>query len=280
MSDNNNPEDGQAPLLDYSKEELDRVAAEKAKLKEQFEKGEINVAEYNGKVMNLMTPPSDRPKPKPRKKGGIKLLIILIIIVIIAAIPAMVNLNWRFYFQNTLTASMVPDYYEDHTSTSTSGPIQIGVDGKENGEYKGRPLGLTYKDYYDITGTVVSVHDYWGLGDYDTLVPRDVCIAWGSLADAYQKHETEFYQEGRFCHGKVVDSDLDPSEVFTYRNAYNQIVSSITSMSNNHLIPSTTDVRSDIFNLKAGDKVRITGYLVKAHYGDLQLDSSTSRTAF
>lgn len=148
---------------------------------------------------------------------------------------------------------------------------------RESGEYKGRWANLVYKYYYDISGIVTSVRDYWGFDGYETLVPRDVCIAWGSLGELYLNNKAEFRQLDRFCYGRMVDSGVDPAEVFTFKTPFGQTRSSVSSMSNNHLIPSTAEIRDAIFSLRAGDKIRISGYLVDINYDNIVLQSSTTR---
>lgn len=173
----------------------------------------------------------------------------------------------------------MPDYSHIFVATPDADPIQELADNiKEMGEYKGRQIFASYRFFYSISGVVTSVHDYWGFDDYDTLVPRDVCIAWGSLKDLYLTGEAEFHQYDRHCYGRIIDSEmLDPAEVFTFKTPFGQTRTSISSVSNNHLIASTAEIRDQILNLKAGDEVRINGYLVDVTYGSLVLNSSIDR---
>ena len=261
--------------LKTEEERKAELESAKASLKAKLDRGEIDGVEYNRQLIDLMVPNQYEAKP-PKSKIKLTSAIAIIVVLLVVSIPVAINLNWRSYFQNTLTAQDVIVSQTPPSDSST--PIQIEAEGSESGEYKGRPIRIDYKYYYDITGTVASVHDYWGLDDYSSLVPRDVCMVWGSLADLYVNHKAEFYQEGRFCSGQVTDSGLEPSEVFSYRNGLGVMVSSVSSMSNNHLIPSTPEIRQKIFELSAGERARIKGYLVRVQYGELALDSSISRT--
>ena len=266
---------GKVIAIETEEEKKTRISTAKAKLNEQLAQGIIDGATYNQELIKLEVP--EEYKPKPHRPIKITALIATLIIMLIASIPAIIYVNWRFYFQNNLNTNSVNDYYDSYAASIDNEPIQIAVDGSDNGEYKGRKIQITYKDYYDISGIVTSVHDYWGFDDYATLVPRDVCMAWGDLAKVYLAGDASFYQNNRSCYGKASNDDLDPSETFSYRTSFGQIRTSISSMSNNHLIPSTPEIRSQIFGLRAGEKVRIAGYLVNVHYGDIQLDSSTTR---
>ena len=64
------------------------------------------------------------------------------------------------------------------------------------------------------------------------------------------------------------------------RGVYGNKMLKLREFSNNHVIPSSTEVRGKIFGLGKGDKVRLSGYLVNVHYGGMQLSSSTTREDF
>ena len=231
---------------------------------------------YGQQSINLAAP--KKYKLRKYKKLGAKTWIISFIIILVSAIPAAIYINWRFYFQSTITADGVPNYSKEMSSSIESGPIQIRLDGyRESGEYKGRKLDITFKDYYDITGIVVSVHDYWGFNAYDALVPRDVCVIWGNLANNYPSPGLEFSQADRYCKPKIDGVELSDEETFTTRSKMGVKMTGISTFSNNHLISSTPEIRGQIFGLSAGDKVRIVGYLVRVSYDGIVLDSSETR---
>lgn len=230
------------------------------------------MAGQNKKFINLAV--AREKKPRKHKKD----ILIAAVIVLISAIPAAIYINWRFYFQNSITAEGLPDYQEIMTSSIDSDPVQIELNGyHKSGEYKGRKLEITFKDYYDITGIVVSVHDYWGFNAYDALVPRDVCVIWGNLAEIYPSPGLEFSQADRYCKPKIEGVELSDDETFEVRGKLGHKMRGIKTFSNNHLISSTPEIRSQIFELGAGDKVRIVGYLVHVKYDGIVLDSSETR---
>ena len=284
MKDENSTEEkilivgGEEFTPEKEEERKQQLAAAKAKLDDMLKRGEIDGVEYNNRIIELQVPTKYKAKHRLSRKQRIGSLIVLALVLLLIAIPTAIQLNWRFYFQNTLVAKNLPSIDQTEKSSIENAPIQVIIEqSSESGEYKGRPISVSYIAYYDIAGVVTSVHDYWGLDDYATLVPRDVCIAWGSLGELWLNHEVSFYQVDRFCHGKVTESELDPAEVFTFKTPFGQTRTSVSSMSNNHLIPSTPEIRNQIFGLNAGDKVRITGYLVNAIYGELGLKSSMTR---
>ena len=283
-----NPEDDRIKRTAAANESRENLATDeenakmevlKANLKARLERGEIDGIQYNRELLAL-TIPEEEKKERPRAKTKKTTWIIVIVLIILSIIPAIVYLTARFSFQNTLTASMVPNYYDKYRPSLTRDPIQIEVEGTENGTYKGREIGVTYKDYYDITGVVGSVMDYWGLGDYEMLVPRDVCLIWGGLVDAFNNGTAKFTQSGRFCHPIIDGEELNSLDVAQVRGVFGNKMLALREFSNNHVIPSTAEIRGQIFGLKTGDKVRLSGYLVQVRYGKIQLNSSTTRDDF
>ena len=268
--------DGSVTPAESHEERKARIEAEKAELDRQLANGELDGVEYNKKLIELRVP--DEYEPKPRRKIKLVSLIVPIVIMVLLAVPAAIYLNWRFYFQNTLTTVEAPDYSEFLASSIDTDPIQIGLEGyAESGEYKGRSINITYKAYYDITGIVTSVRDYWGFGAYDALAPRDVCMAWGSTATSYTEHGVEFSQGQRNCKPRINGVEIDDLNFGTVRGKWGNTMYALYDFSNNHIISSTPEVRGQVFGLGAGDKVRMVGYLVNVSYDGLVLDSSASR---
>ncbi len=203
--------------------------------------------------------------------------IYIIGILVLLAVPAITFLIHRFRFDNSFHAAGVPDYSGEYRSSIDEDPIQIEVSGKENGAINGRSATIKYKYYYDITGVVTSVHDYFGFDLYSTYVPRDVCLAWGSLKDSLNNPDISYRQHTRQCGISWKNNVIEEADD-AFRGAFRTKVSHL-QMSNNHLIPSTVEVRNQIFGLKRGDHVRIVGYLVNIYSQyEGNLFSSESRT--
>lgn len=274
------------PVRLKTKEEREaEKAAAKAELDARLARGEIDGAKYNEELLNIMVPPEY--KPKPRRKVNLWLIITLFTVLIVASIPTAIYLNWIYYFQNTLSTEGLPDYSEDFSSSLESGPIQInlGTYADENtessedevesediieytraGEYKGRPIKMTFKAYYDMTGKIVSIRDYWGFDDYDALAPRDICVVWGKLADRYPSPDMSFHHGTRMCEYSL-DGEAAKYLDLAGRGAWNTTHLGSSLVANNHLIPGTAEVRNDILHLKINDVARIVGYLVEVDYG-------------
>ncbi len=271
--------DGKTTRLESPEEEKARIAAAKAELDKLFREGKITGIEYNKRVVALTVPKEIKMNPPKKKFAGAPFF--LIIFLAILSVPAIVYISWRFYFQNNLSLDNVPNYYDTSYSSLNSEPVQINFNNiTKTGEYKGRAISITYRAYYDITGIVVSVRDYWGFGAYDTLVPRDVCLIWGDLVETYQRRDAEFSQGERNCKPKIHGMDIEDLDAARVRGGLGNTMYALHEFSNNHIIPSTPEIRNQIFGLGIDDVVRLTGYLVQVEYNGIILDSSLSREDF
>ena len=280
-------------VTDEMREEREQqLLAKKAELENLLKNGEIDGVEYNRRIIDLEVNDEYKAQQRmPRKKKRL-LIVLFVILLIIVATPGAIYMNFRFYFQNTLKSEGIvleqnekleeleepEEVGQPGESSLENGPVQVMTvkndSVREKGTYKGRNITLTYKYYYDITGVVTSVHDYWGFDDYSALIPRDVCLTWGSLAETFLDGGATFHQTYENCYGKVTDTNAEPAETFTFKTSLGQTRSSLALMSNNHLVASTAEIRNQILNLKVKDKIRIKGYLIDAAYGDISLRSS------
>lgn len=263
-------------------DEKEQVLAE---LKAKLERGEIDGKEYNRLVMNYIPAElSSSERIDLAKKSARRGISIGPLIGLLALVVFVLGCFWYFsYFRNDLDTKDLPDFRDEVSSSIDSEPVQIDIDNTtRTGTYKFRAMKMTFKAYYDISAVVTSVHDYTGFDSYSAMVPRDVCLAWGDWKDVANNPDYKFYQGDRACgveHNDpryyFYDSHTDnPFEVvnINHTGRYN------APFSNNHLIPSTLEIRREISSLKKGDKVRIVGYLVNAVYDNLEYNSSTSRT--
>ena len=270
--------DGKVVFLKTETEQKAYIAKEKAKLEDQLKRGEIDGIEYNKRIVALTVPDEYKFRTKESKKNYYLFYLCMLIPIVICLILGSIYLNWRGWFQNTLTASDIgkvisidgyksvdPNSIDLPTLSSEEKPVQINLDARgEDGEYKGRPLNLRYRAKYDITAIVTSVYDYYGYDDYAALVPRDVCLAWGDLGKNYLEGKVEFEQNERKCSVKV------PEELDYLLNTRQSIYgkeSTIATMSNNHIISSTVEIRDKVLSLKPREKIRMTGFLVDIIYG-------------
>lgn len=133
-------------------------------------------------------------------------------------------------------------------------PQQHAAQGEayfEEAEYE---VTVKYKAAYDITALVVSTKKYSGSSLADRIAPKDLALAWGTVAEYNDRIDFHWSQSGRWYRW-YVNSAAELSPVGGEREVSRQ-------SANNHLIASTDSIKSDIAKIKAGDVVRITGYLV------------------
>jgi hypothetical protein len=116
---------------------------------------------------------------------------------------------------------------------------------------------------YKASVLVVSAKHYY---DEDAeLVPVDLCVTWGALAEPYYLQYVTFTQEDRWCEC-IYDagSPVDAPDV-------------LSQFVNMHLIPANDNILQAVKTIREGQKVILEGFLV-----DIYLDGSiyigTSRT--
>lgn len=108
---------------------------------------------------------------------------------------------------------------------------------------------------YDIEALVVHTKDYftWDVGDQ--LSPRDLTLAWGSVAAHNRDVDFHWSQMSRktmlWLDGSVNQEALFGGDAGLQMN-----------FSNNHIIPADDDVRWKLKIIRAGDHIRMKGYLV------------------
>lgn len=118
---------------------------------------------------------------------------------------------------------------------------------------------------YTASVLVVSVKHYH---DEDReLVPVDLCVVWGTLAEPEYLHYVSFIQEERGCSCTYEEgSPVDAPEV-------------LSQFVNMHLIPANDTILQAIKTIKEGEKVILEGFLVNVYYeGSIYIETSTTRT--
>lgn|GEM_PF-6159989 len=148
---------------------------------------------------------------------------------------------------------------------------------------KGKSYLLEPKTIYAVTGRVGIVDNYDTLfeqiyrakfqGDYMTLVPRDVFLVIGSMAEdgIFQKFLFEHEERmGRvLCAGVKYKKSFMPSFLSAnearkneekYRSCQRYI--NQNELNNYHPIPASENINKALMTLKKGDEVYMEGYLV------------------
>lgn len=132
-------------------------------------------------------------------------------------------------------------------------PIQTETTGTTYISLKGYELTVSYLYEYDIEALVVSTHDYQ-TGIAGALAPKDLALAWGTIAEHNIDVNFHWSQNNRWYYWRV-DT---PQEVGVAGGELRIIRQS----SNNHIIPANDDIKQKVKYIRRGDHVRLQGYLV------------------
>jgi hypothetical protein len=153
-------------------------------------------------------------------------------------------------------------------------PVQTEASGGTSFSKAGYDVNIEYKYSYEIEALVVHTHKYGGTGLGDQLSPLDLGLAWGKVAEYNDKIDFHWSQGNRWLNWET-DSYNDIAVI----GGENEVM---RQASNNHIIPADTSVKRKVMKIRAGDRVRLTGYLVnvnaeKPNGTTFWWNSSTSR---
>jgi hypothetical protein len=114
---------------------------------------------------------------------------------------------------------------------------------------------LTPRATYDITARILGRENYW-LDSLSDLVPEDLALGWGPMSDNRILQAFKIEQSGRFYYWRpLAELPIPRQEV-------------ISHSANTHVIPASSEVRSQLAALRVGQVVRLTGLLVDAQRAD------------
>jgi len=118
---------------------------------------------------------------------------------------------------------------------------------------------------FDVTGVVLGKKRYLPWGEYH-LAPWDIGIGWGAMSDPDKLSQVTFWQRNRFMHYRHgADASLSKHTI-------------IQNTTNIHIIPANDLVKSQMADVKEGNLVRMTGFLVNVVDGDTVMKTSLDRT--
>ena len=129
-------------------------------------------------------------------------------------------------------------------------PRQSPVPG-EVGPIALRPATLTPLAGFSVDARVLSREDYH-LDRESSLSPTDLALGWGPMRDDAVLARLAISQSGRWYHyAWRGEPPLPPSEI-------------VRASANMHMIPADHRVAAALHRVRAGDRVRIDGWLVEA----------------
>lgn len=136
--------------------------------------------------------------------------------------------------------------------TTATAPEQ--VDLPDGARLQKGTVTLATRAHFEITARVLSRKDYnWG-ADAD-LVPMDLALGWGRMADSKVLAKIDISQSNRFYYWRTNDFPIPRREIET-------------SSANMHLIPADASVKSRLEQVSEGDVIHLEGFLVDASRPD------------
>jgi hypothetical protein len=143
-------------------------------------------------------------------------------------------------------------------SRAAAEPEQVAVIGEPpiTFERKGHEVRLTPRAAYRITGYAVETSRHL-LDEWDYVLPMDLALVWGPVADPDVLRRMRFHLSGRYVSwwhdggGPMYGQGVLESHV-----------------ANNHLVPATEDVARELARVRVGDLVTLRGKLVDVEIRD------------
>lgn len=116
-------------------------------------------------------------------------------------------------------------------------------------------VNVVFQKRYEVTARVLGVEKYSKLRSEGRISDRDWILSWGWMRDPEKVKATgaNFRQSGRFYYFKVPQESA-------------QWIDSIARYSaNTHIVADKSWVKKDIEKVKAGDVIKIKGFLINAY---------------
>jgi hypothetical protein len=143
-------------------------------------------------------------------------------------------------------------------SRAASEPDQVDVAGEPpiTFEKKGHEVLLTPRATYRITGYAVETSRHL-LDEWDYVLPMDLSLVWGPMADPAVLARMKFHLSGRYVSwwhdggGPMYAQQVMESH-----------------LANNHLVPATDEVAKELSRIRVGDLVTLRGKLVDVEIRD------------
>ena len=113
---------------------------------------------------------------------------------------------------------------------------------------------------YEVTARVLHTRHYLSTRNAADLIPFDIALGWGIMSDLYAVKEWFLFHHSNVG-GRIlwVKFRANPEDIPL---EYQQEPSTGLHFSNNHIIPASAEVYNRLKEMKAGDFVRLKGYLV------------------
>lgn len=129
-------------------------------------------------------------------------------------------------------------------------PEQVALEGEPviTFEAKGHEVRLTPRATYRVAGYAVDTSRTL-LDEWDFVLPMDLALVWGPVADPAVLRKMKFHLSGRYVSWWYEDGGLSPKVIQEH-------------VANNHLVPASDDVAREMKRIRKGDLVTLRGKLV------------------
>ena len=174
-----------------------------------------------------------------------------------------------------MIALLLPSGNKRRSISGLPAPVQQSASGSDTLLIKDYEVKLSFLYSYDIEALVVHRKNHTANHLEDKLAPVDLALAWGTVAQYNQEIDFNWSQSGRWYSWEVDSLDA--------LNPVGGVQGIISQSSNNHLIFSNKSIEKKAKKIKAGDHIRIQGYLVNVNAvktdgsKGFSVNSSTSR---
>jgi hypothetical protein len=148
-------------------------------------------------------------------------------------------------------------------SRAAAEPEQVALEAEPDITYeaRGHEVRLAPRARYRITGYAVETSRTL-LDEWDFVLPMDVTLAWGPVADPAALRHMKFHLSGRYV-SWWAEPGAPPASVVS------------THVANHHLVPATEEVAREMRRIRKGDLVTLRGKLV-----DVEIRDRSGRVAF
>ena len=166
-------------------------------------------------------------------------------------------MNWKLIICVTLIGYGAYEHFSNVPITHSNGilasqqPIQVITN---QSQFQLKTYTIKPLQSFEIEARVLSATHYTFDQEAD-LAPVDLALGWGQMSDESVLNQIDITQTNRFYYWHV-DSFPIPRKAIE------------TSSANMHMIPADSNVEKILKSIKAGQLVKISGYLVEATSGD------------
>lgn len=249
---------------------MNEFESEISRIRLKYQTGQIDQATYLEELKKISELEEESKNPKPPKKVSIKSIIFVIFKEF--WIPIIFLLVILFFF---IRAAVPKEYEIINSLAELPDPVQENLlGGRVEKVVFGKNVDIIYGAEYTIYGRVIGTYSPLPTNVRDAVSPMDIALSWGFLAqDTYDN--------------AMIFTSL-PSRFLRFETYHMSVFNGVGGMrevgnhlSNNHVIPKDSTIKTLLKKVQVDDFIKLEGYLVTVQVeGDRYpvLQSSAVRT--